>query len=393
MERLTAKNFLGIGQADLEVAKFTVIIGPQASGKSVLAKLIHFFRRSFVSSVLELALGSRGQVWVDGYWSEQFCSYFSPLSWGDGSFELNYAVGNFSARIRRNSGAKDIEVEFDGLDGAVEEVTSRIDDGARARQVHFALGGKYDQADSLFIPAGRSFLSILQQNAFKIFRENPRLDPTMWEFGAKFETYRQFYALDALESESDPHSVQLQVLFNLVLKGNYRRDNEQDWIDVGGRSVILSDASSGQQSVLPLLLALSSRDTRLRKLSVIIEEPEAHLFPDSQRNIIRLLSLLQRRYETRFLVTTHSPYILTALNNLIIAGDVLERLGESNAVDPDFQLRYEEVRAYTIQDGQLVSILDEESRLIGVNVIDGVSEVLSEEFDRLLRLKYSEVSA
>lgn len=392
MERLIVRNFLGIREADLEVGKFTVIIGPQASGKSVLAKLIYLFRRCLLSSVTELALGYRGREWVKGYWSEQFFSYFSPSSWGEGAFAIEYLIGEFSARVSRNSDAKDIEIILEGMDGLSGEVTARIGDGARAREIEFALHGNHDQANSLFIPAGRSFLSILQQNAFKIFRENPKLDPVMWDFGAKLENYKQFYADDALEYESDPLSVRSQELINLLLKGKYRRANEQDWIDSGGRSVILSDASSGQQSVLPMLLALSSRETRTRDVSVIIEEPEAHLFPDSQRHVVRLLALLQRRYAMRFLVTTHSPYILTALNNLIIAEEVSTKLGEASIREvvggADFLLSYDDVRAYTIQDGRLVSILDEESRLIGVNVIDGVSEVLGEEFDRLLDLRY-----
>lgn len=38
-ERLTVKNFGPIREADLDLRKVTVLIGEQASGKSVLAKL------------------------------------------------------------------------------------------------------------------------------------------------------------------------------------------------------------------------------------------------------------------------------------------------------------------------------------------------------------------
>ncbi len=40
---LTVKNFSVIKEAKLEFAKITVLIGPQASGKSLLCRLAFFF--------------------------------------------------------------------------------------------------------------------------------------------------------------------------------------------------------------------------------------------------------------------------------------------------------------------------------------------------------------
>ena len=43
MLRLQVENFSCIGKADLEIGQITILIGPQASGKSVLSKLAYFF--------------------------------------------------------------------------------------------------------------------------------------------------------------------------------------------------------------------------------------------------------------------------------------------------------------------------------------------------------------
>ena len=43
MRKLTVKNFSVIKEAELEFGKITVLIGPQASGKSLLCKLAYFF--------------------------------------------------------------------------------------------------------------------------------------------------------------------------------------------------------------------------------------------------------------------------------------------------------------------------------------------------------------
>ena len=49
VERLVITNFLDIEHADIEIKSFNVLIGPQASGKSVIAKLLWFFK-SFIDS-------------------------------------------------------------------------------------------------------------------------------------------------------------------------------------------------------------------------------------------------------------------------------------------------------------------------------------------------------
>ena len=48
MTRLTVNQFSCIEQADVELANLTIIIGPQASGKSVISKLVYFFQETIL---------------------------------------------------------------------------------------------------------------------------------------------------------------------------------------------------------------------------------------------------------------------------------------------------------------------------------------------------------
>ncbi|MFK5971176.1 MAG: hypothetical protein QM487_13800, partial [Candidatus Marithrix sp.] len=115
-----------------------------------------------------------------------------------------------------------------------------------------------------------------------------------------------------------------------------------------------------------------------------------YLFPVSQKYIVSLFGLIYNNAKHDFVITTHSPYILTAINNMILARDVANEKGNEtikDIVDPDFTIDYKDVKAYTIQDGVLISILDDESRLIGTNIIDSVSDEFSVEFDSLLNLQ------
>ena len=44
MQKLIIDNFKQISHAEIEVKDFLLLIGPQASGKSTIAKLIFFFK-------------------------------------------------------------------------------------------------------------------------------------------------------------------------------------------------------------------------------------------------------------------------------------------------------------------------------------------------------------
>ena len=44
MQKLIIDNFKQITHAEIEVKDFLLLIGPQASGKSTIAKLIYFFK-------------------------------------------------------------------------------------------------------------------------------------------------------------------------------------------------------------------------------------------------------------------------------------------------------------------------------------------------------------
>ena len=44
MQKLIIDNFKQITHAEIEIKDFLLLIGPQASGKSTIAKLIYFFK-------------------------------------------------------------------------------------------------------------------------------------------------------------------------------------------------------------------------------------------------------------------------------------------------------------------------------------------------------------
>ena len=135
-----------------------------------------------------------------------------------------------------------------------------------------------------------------------------------------------------------------------------------------------------------------------KETTFFIEEPEAHLFPTSQKQIISLIATIYNAFGHSFFITTHSPYILTAINNLVVGQDAYdkangdtEKLKRLEKVLPaDELIRLEDVSAYTLNKGKLESIIDMENRLIGANLLDSVSDEFEAAFSVATDILYGD---
>jgi hypothetical protein len=192
------------------------------------------------------------------------------------------------------------------------------------------------------------------------------------------------------------------------LKGELKR-GEGSWLFAfdDGRVVPLSDLSSGSKEMLPLLSALALYEHRRPATTdagypsnyflydeFFVEEPEAHLFPEKQFDLVKYFAELtnNERLRPTFAITSHSPYILTSFNNLIEAGQAARnnpslRDQVAKIVPEQYWIKEGDFKAYAIENGELKSILNESGFVEG-NYLDQVSEVIGNEFDELLRLEY-----
>lgn len=399
---------------DFEFKSINILIGPQGTGKSVTVKL-HYFFRSFFGELEKNILNGASISSLDKIQNLKFSTYFPKDTWPQGYFRISYSLNDFQIFVER---AHD-EVKIDYSDhlrqaiirirnkyaekvanlsnrGNLSRYLSTFESLIHLRQVLRTEIGDLSIHHQFFIPAGRSFFANIQRSIFSLLKDNLTLDPFLIEFGAEYESMKRSYNEEPLDAESQQA---FDRIINEILKGDYLREEDQDFlVHDDTRKVNLSNASSGQQEILPLIVvlkALHNIKLSVEGATIYIEEPEAHLFPNAQKAIVQLLSRVFNSNEDKFqiIVTTHSPYILSSFNNLLEAGrltilkpDSAKSIAE--IVPVAAQIKPGLLTAYSINNGKKEDLIDKETNLIVQTVLDDVSNDIAIEFGKLLDIEF-----
>ncbi len=131
---------------------------------------------------------------------------------------------------------------------------------------------------------------------------------------------------------------------------------------IEGLDIDLYNASSSIKQLAPLLLYLRYRAKENDLL--IIDEPEMNLHPESQAKFLEVLGMLVNA-GVNVLLTTHSPYFLSHLNNLVSGktGDektLKEQAKSLYLKDERAFLALDDVSAYEMKNNKLVSLKDKD---------------------------------
>ncbi|MGK5061865.1 AAA family ATPase [Janthinobacterium sp. LB3P112] len=430
MEHLKIENFLTVKNAEIEIKSINILIGPQASGKSVIAKLVYFFKTFIAESIIDAARENLARDKICKNAISDFCEIFPKYSWDGQHFLIEYKLNDVLISIKNfdknESGNLKIYFEYSKI---IDQVKKKIVVAARRNESELEIGSDMATSKifknpemeflslakeqilrnleigflehSTFIPAGRSFFSNLQKNVFSFLAGNIPIDPFLKEFGSAYERSKSLlrHRPDFLRGR-DISLVEIDNLIESILKGRYKYADGQDWIESERCKLNAANSSSGQQEALPMLVVLSllpffyGED---KKNIFFIEEPEAHLFPEAQQKIVKIITSIYNLTDrnNRFFITTHSPYVLSVFNSSILASEVIKNPINSKAWKyassqwKNSSINFDEVTAYSVENGVVKCILDKELRLIDANAIDGASDDINSDFDNLLNLKYA----
>lgn len=224
--------------------------------------------------------------------------------------------------------------------------------------------------------------------------------------------FSPFYASSGVQS-SLPVSVMVNYLANIVgkevkyspsdvlnflLREDEKLENEANLKSLVERladdndTIYVDDLSANLKKLQKILV--------YRRFMMFIEEPEQNLYPTSQFALLRsLISSLKKAdsasdtLNSSIIMTTHSPYILTALNVLMKASVVYPKnQSEVNKIiSADEILPISSYSAYYITpQGTIESLIDDEYHFIKGDELDSVSEYVDDYLDKLNDILYAD---
>jgi predicted ATP-dependent endonuclease of OLD family len=453
MQKLViSEQFMGVKPCTIELNRFLLLIGEQASGKSTIAKLIYFFQtlptviyHNVVAIYPEIPLSNIEKI-VVGIVNIRFAQTFGAsilTNEGQPKFDIRYVYDvqdkqkEFDIKVYQNSLipnptvyteldpnlvkniAKIVKqyIEVKRIDERIDEIKARTQFinslnklfNLETNEYSYLIAGRNNIVafPDIFEKAIREELEKLSEDEVKKqdFAHRQRLgnERLLYEFVQWSSSIRNYFKNNGQTFEAVMRNLEnvksTQAITNItnnILKGQYVMANWGEVIRGNDDSygVFLKDASSGQQEVLRILQGLLlSVGLKNRREFFVVEEPEAHLYPLAQKELINAFAVfLNTIKEGRLIITTHSPYILACINILLFAQYVANETGVQNGsinqVKREYWLDSSMFTAYSLgqSEAYCVNIKDAETGLIDQNYLDSISEQLGLQYQELYNL-------
>jgi predicted ATPase len=404
VEKLSADNFLSLHEFKYEAKQFNVITGDIASGKSLIIKTLEFFSNIF-SDLLTNPYEKFIECLNIKNFNERIIKNFDRRFHlekdvlFDISYSCTYMDETFEIKLSREKKGEEISVKSEFLEKELEYWKDYIKDkkfdapykfAAVRNELSIRISKKFNNLyppATTFIPATRAALAIGKSNF---------LDYYLMEYQDLIGFLKRFQNSNYVD---EIHS---------ILKATIKINGDILLISKDNREVKLANASSGQQEIFYILVLLDKLiDIKYLEICkqhyVFIEEPEAHMFPGEQKQvlelIVRIFNDINNNPEctpVKIFITTHSPYVLNVINNSLLKGSVYKKLS-NNKKESEHILNNEKIKnippldcknlsAYYINDnGGIDNILEEygDSQMISPYRIEDISRIIFEEYNIL----------
>lgn len=433
-EKLIVKNFGPIKNAEIDVKDMMVFIGAQSSGKSTLAKLITIlgdfnFRQNyeilFEDELKRYNLFSylKSNTYIK--YESSFFKYTYQKEKED-KFDYNRILNYYLTK--KNPNDDDLETvkiiiglminaiisdekshilvrelqksDYFGFSSELSTLFNNTNFVESVKRTELILK-KYNKSftikelqelgrlvlsvfsfirpiDSMYIPAERTIIPLIVNNIAGLINNNISIPK---------------YVLNAVQEFEK--SLQRVENFDLNIIGNlkFKRTKGNSFIYHNkNQKVLFKEASSGVQSILPILLIIESsvKAENYINLNYVVEEPELNLYPEAQYELIKhlvkyCLETDHKVQSKNLIVTTHSPYILASINNLLLSFVKGKKFSEriNEVVEKESWINPSNFIAYEVKDGGVEKIFNTKSKLIEETIIDEVSELIMDDFKEI----------
>jgi hypothetical protein len=411
-------NIGPINEVKIDLNKINVFMGQQSSGKSTIAKIISFC--NWVEKDIAIHQSFEKYTNNDNYFIERLEAFHNLKGYFNEKSEIFFESNIIQIRCKWNSfkikwinqfeykrnkisyipSERSISIlpEIDKVELPNNYLKSFLFDWLSARKTYsnenhlslIDLGVNYYYSESNkenHIKNANGLYDILLSNASSGVQSITPLIVMIDHLidNIYTEEQNQSYEIDEVKAK-----VTQILISELIVKPIYGKDIT----DKEERKEIISELnkkiSEKDENVLKFFHNYKDVRENLFKTNstkLIIEEPEQNLFPSTQKSLIYFLfESVLKNPNHQLTLTTHSPYVLYAINNCIMAALVEDKLSEeeknrlqcfSSKISPDL------ISIYEIKNGTVKSIQQNDG-LIGDNFFDNQMKKVMDEFYLML---------
>lgn len=296
--RTLVKSVAQILDADVNLSDFNVLIGPQASGKSIFLQLV---KLALDAGPIKAEIKKHGYTWEN-------TAGFIDLVMGEGM---------------RGIIKPDSKIILDGNELSFDDLANKRN---RGEEKVFLIPAQRVVTIQDGWPRNFHNYQLLDPFVVKHFSENLRV---LMEKGLGSGRESMIFPQEGRMKKAFRDKLNKSIFFDASIKLDKTNPKKRIMLDVGESNLPYMTWSAGQREFMPLLLGLyhlmplPKASPRTSKISprgclwqkrdavewVIIEEPEMGLHPDAiQGLLLTFLELVHRGYKV--IVSTHSPLIL-----------------------------------------------------------------------------------
>lgn len=419
MDKITIKNIGPIKDAAILLNKVNVFIGPQSCGKSTIAKLV-----SFCQWLEKYIVINQGANSIDeNFFRAQLLTYHnfnkffnadSLLQYESELIKLEYHHGN-NFRIdvigdinkgvlskvayipsERNlvsiPGISTLQMEDNYIRGFIFDwlnIRTKYNKENHYRVLNLGVDYYYDEAKGDVIALDNGKELTLPESSSGLQAIIPML------------VYVNYITKWIYENIADINYNKYTSLQRALLRDVTKGTENEDTIDMALREPKIRDSINKLLNQMILLskkgvvesvpiMDLYERIGKPHCTKLSIEEGEMNIFPSTQYELVKkIFSAMNFDRGDTLLLTTHSPYIMTSINNLIQANNSSKENPEEahriNKLIPSGSwINYEDISAWAVDNGTVRSINDDEYNIISTDELDKASEVISDDFANLL---------
>ena len=383
MQHLIIRNIGPIEAVELELNKINIFMGPQSSGKSTIAKIIsyclwieknvcllrkykdiedNFKQRLEEFHHLDDYINQDSYI---RYESVYVCITYKPKEYNSCIIEEKERIRSFDYKR-----AKVIYIPAERNLIAVPGWTSfnLPNDNLKSYTIDWGFTRRLFTKES---PLQIKHLNVnyyFDDKNTKDFIQNDGVETLLTSSSSGIQTSTPLYLLQKVfcqynkelaKNNSFEDASTLETVFQFFrLRTTVREDvtpPESEYFWYKGKYCIVKPGMKDK------VIKVLDNYTEIQRVQSVIEEPELNLFPETQQKLIYELISDATNSENQITITTHSPYILFALNNCMMGGLVRDNIPEEDRstfesypswIDPKL------VSVYEIQDRTIRRIQD-----------------------------------